>query len=401
MDLISLEDYLKEAPNIEVATTSDNLEINTFLESIPMEADSVALKYDRTPDFFQFLKEQANFSYVIKMLNKDMSIGGIGVITVRYAWVDGIKACVAYTSDLRVSTTLWGRTRVQWRKYYEGIVKDAYKIKEFSQVKFFYTAIFDDNERARSALVNTKSAFSYQAICPYRSINIYARRLCLKNIKKSILPNHYSLHHQDNDQKELRRFLHVTNKEKQGGQYYDSPDKSEQDEYYRRKKVVHDYDYQKYLVVKDEDGNIISCCYPWSNNQSRKIVIEKMNTRYKIFTQVLPFIGGKKLKQGQGLKILYLIDLSFKEGISAHDKNLIICSYLQYLYKNGANKDYHIINMIDYYCPELTKKLKQHGYFFEPKEATLYQVLHNDHLGEQKHYKVLDKETLSLELAFS
>ncbi len=388
----SIKEYLSKYKNLEIATSDDNQSILDFLANVPMESDRVSLRYDRSPDFFRLLNEQASFSYVIKILNKDKSIGGIGVFTVRKAWENGQEHHIGYTSDLRISPTLSMRSRVQWRNAYASIIKDFKSVTELKNLTYFYTAILDDNESALRSFTKGETGFSYKKISSYRSINIFGQKPFF-NQKKF---NRYNF--SDYDKKQLIGFLSKVTSKLSSGYYYNN---QTDDESVRREKEIKGYDYKNYLVIKDEEGDIISCCYPFHTSDSRNIIIDKMDVGYKILTSLSPFFKGKKLKTGESLKILYLTDLHFDESLTEDERAHITLSYVSHLIDNKIQKQFHLITILDFYNEQLTNKLKLNGHLFEEKKATLYQVLHSDHIENNSYYKIPKQKEIGFELALA
>lgn len=388
----SLQEYFNKYQNLEVASQADNQEILDFLANVPMESDRVSLRYDRSPDFFKLLKEQASFAYVIKILNKDKTLGGIGVFTVRKAWEKGEQHLVGYTSDLRISPTLSMRSRVDWRNAYASIIKDFKSIEELKNLTYFYTAILDDNEQALRSFTKGGTGFSYQKISSYRSINIFGQKPFSTQKKY----NEYSFSKYTKN--ELIGFLTKINSKLSNGHYYNNQNS---DESLRREKEIDHYDFNDYLVIKDQEGSIISCCYPFHTSSSRNIIIDKMDFAYKVLTTLSPFYKGKRLKIGQSLKILYLTDLYFDDTLSEVEKAHIILSYVCHIIKNKINKGFHLITILDFFNEELTSKLKLNGHLFEEKKATIYQVLHSNHKDDKSYYKVPKQKEIGFELAFA
>jgi hypothetical protein len=388
----SLTEYLSKYKNLEVATIPDNEDILDFLANVPMESDRVSLRYDRSPDFFRLLKEQASFSYVIKILNKDKTIGGIGVFTVRKAWENGKLHYIGYTSDLRISPTLSMRSRVQWRNGYASIIKDFKLITEFKNLTYFYTAILDDNERALRSFTKGDTGFSYQKVSSYRSLNIFGKKPFSKQNKY----NRYEF--SKYSKKELISFLSKITSKLSSGYYYNNQDN---DESTRREKEIMGYNYDEYLVIKDEEGDIISCCYPFHTSESRNIIIDKMDVGYKMLTSLSPFYNGKKLKTGESLRILYFTDLQFDESLTEDERAHITLSYINYLSENKIQRNFHLITILDFYNEQLTSKLKLNGHLVEEKKATLYQVLHTDHIENNSYYKIPKQKEIGFELALA
>jgi hypothetical protein len=387
----TLKEYLKVFPNIVLGEPEDNEDILSFLRGVPMESGEISLRYKRAPDYFKFLKEQSDHFYIFKMLNKDLSLGGIGVFSIRDAWIDGKKARVGYTCDLRVSPTLWSRARVQWRKTYSSLMKDYQLIDEFDGVEYFYTAVLDDNEAAIRALTQSSKGFVYRPICKYQSLNIYGRTPLLNRFTNTNVGVTTGA-----NKEELLSFLEAQNRSIPGGYYYDHGDSH--DEAVRREQYIEGYDFSKYLVVKNNEGRIIACCNPWSTSKSRQIIVDNMDVKTKLLGALMPLASGKRLCAGDPLNMLYLCDLTYEQSLDEKGREDCLLGFLHYVYDQGLQKNYHLITILDFYQPGIKKALTKSHYLFESKGGTLFQVC-SDEASEDTYMDPVKQ--IGFELAFS
>jgi len=386
----SMSKHLEQYENLELASIKDNKEILDFLVKVPMESDDFSLRYNRAPDFFKLLEAQGNQSFVFKMLNKDKSLGGLGVITTRKCWFNNKESLIAYTSDLRVSPLLYKRTRLEWRKLYTDYIRDYKSINELKDIAFFHTAVLDDNEKAIKSLKSKKSKFVYNDICPYRSISLYGRLPLSSNKVAYKIESNLSAH-------QIESFLSKCHKNLPAGQFYqvDHPES----EFNKRKKNLSEYDAQNFLVIRNEYGEIKAAMVPIDTASLREIVIDKMNWRYKLLSYLTPLLKGKRLKVGESLNILYMSDLTFADDIGDKEKSELTLSFINYLYCHKHHKNYHLITFIDYYNESLLNILRKDGHFFETKAGTIYQVSHIDH--KESDSLVSPCQNMAFELALS
>jgi len=157
----SLQQLLKSYKYIQRANQSDGREINKFLETVPMDASNLVLRYTRGDDFFAFFKIQAEKYFVFKFINLDGSIGGICVVVLRRGYVNGEPQMLGYLCDLRVSPKLNKRARVEWRKCYAEFLRNYKKYPELDGCQYMYSAIFGGNEQALNSLTNNKGEIIY------------------------------------------------------------------------------------------------------------------------------------------------------------------------------------------------------------------------------------------------
>lgn len=155
--------------DVRLASSSDEVAIQTLFEKYPMRLPGFDLIYDRSPDFFSLLRARGEASVAVTGgLKGSSELLGLGAISIREGYISGSKTRVAYLGDLRIVPNR--KTFRLWRAIYgqliEGISRDL-------GVETFLTAILGDNSLALKSLVERKNSdFVYESIGQIRMINI-------------------------------------------------------------------------------------------------------------------------------------------------------------------------------------------------------------------------------------
>lgn len=360
---------------IRLASSKDNNEILEFLKSIPMESGEISLRYERAPDFFSLLKEQGESSAVFVFLEKDGSIGGLSALSIRACWLEGRPSKVAYLSDLRVSPTLNKRARVEWRKCYAEILKNFREIEELEGVDSFYSSILDDNEDAIRSFTRDKSDIVYKPMRKYDSINILGRIPLLstssKQFKSRLAIN--------SDKKRILKFLADTNKEKVFGQFFTSTLDNTENEWSRRFKTWNNIKIEDFILV-EKDGDIVSLCLPWSNGESRRLMVDKANFGLRLLGKAVSILRQKPIGVGHELKVLYLTHLEFSSTLTPSESAECLSEIIDRVYNDKSDSESHIISYLNFEGNELDTSVKGGRFVVQKTPATIYQVMHRDEL---------------------
>jgi len=382
---ISINEILKVAPQIKLATEEDNFRIIQFLKTVTMKTDGMELYYDRSPDFFSFLKEQGEKFFVFLFENKDSSLHGMAIITLRKAYVNNSIVSVGYLSDLRIDSKLDKRVRVIWRKIYANILKNCENIVELNGCKYFYSAILGGNETAINSLTKNKGEIIYHQVAQYKAVTILGRLFKIFLDRKYVLKQGNEIDH-DN----LISFLDLQETKKMFGYVFN---KEKNYEINRRLKYWKNYSLNNFLVVCKRDGTIVSATLPWCDEESRKLVVKKASLINKVLGLSKYLLNTKPLFEGEPLKFLYLTHLVFDSSISIKDQHQIIKFYLQFLFRKGILKKYHGISFLDF--SGFSNRLSGKKYVKQVTDGLFFQVAHSE-----KELLSTD-EKISFEIAIS
>jgi hypothetical protein len=129
------------------ATTSDDAPLRRLLRET-MQEGRVTLGFEREPSFFADMPDACGHDTVVVRRAEGAEIVGCGTRTDRRAWLHGREQIITYLGDLRVHPD---------HRHVTGRVLQAgfERLRELARQQptaITYTAIFDDNLRARRAL---------------------------------------------------------------------------------------------------------------------------------------------------------------------------------------------------------------------------------------------------------
>ncbi len=394
--MIALKDILDKYAYFRLAEKKDNQEILDFFKKIPMESGDLVLRYDRGPDYFDFLNEQGVENFVILFENKDKSIGGISSCSIRNCYDGNRKRTkVAYFGDLRIASTLSKRTRVKWRIMYEELINNASEVDELKECTRIYTAILNQNKSAIKALTKKSNRPIYHHLISYRSVNIIG---CFPHIKKVENSRYIASNITEEEYHDLQVFLKDQNENKDCGTYCSYSD-FENDELNRRIKVWGKFDIKNFIIVKHKlTGEIVACTCPWQSNNARKLVVEEVSLKYRVLGNIMPLIGGKKCLMGKSMNVLYLTHLEVDSKLKLLDQKDIFRFMLNYLFKSGDNKSSHIVSFIDFSTNSFSSDISPF-YIKQMTEGSLYQVISEDDYNLKKYMNIPEGQTVGFELA--
>ncbi|NRA65908.1 MAG: hypothetical protein HRU19_15580 [Pseudobacteriovorax sp.] len=387
MDPISLHTIIGDYSHIRVATPDDNEAILDFCSSIAMNTNSMSLRYDRSPDYFAFLKEQCAKSFVFVFMNKDDSIGGICTLALKKQYVSGELTQLAYLCDLRTSPKLYRLARVQWRNCYARVVANCRNIIEFDQCQYFYSAVLAENSVAQSALVQRRKHYVYREIGTYKAVSILGRLpfsfplkkpgVWLQRRRHSSKQRPHIRRATAEDVPALRKFLATSNKIKTLGEHI-VPDSNTADELKRRFDTWENFSIDSFILATDDAGSIVSCVAPWVQNQTRRMVIDGLSPFYKALSSILSLAGKPKVKNGGVVKALNLTHLEFAPGIERRQRQSLFFHMLEYISKTKEYRDCHITTFIDTPQLQLKSSLISSKFIMQSTPGRLYQVMSPD-----------------------
>jgi len=383
---MKITEVLNKYPHLRAAAEGDNEEILHFFKSASMNNEKFIIRYDRSPDYFLHLKEQSEKFYVLLMLNQDMSIGGTATFLLRSHFHNGERVKMAYLADLRTSPTLYKRTRVEWRQFYQDLVKNFQQAEEFDGCKYLYTAILKDNHDAIRALTKKNSDLIYDEITNYKAVSLMARIPFIPEYKKIITANKYSIRKAVSANRErIFEFLREENLNKSFGYFFS---KSEGDEFSRREQSWQDFDIESFLIVENNNGEMVGVVYPRTFSKSKKLVCEKMSWRLKLLCKFLSLFKHCKLDIGSEIKLLYLTHLEIKLSLDDASREAIFKMMIDYLYDRKITKDYHAILFINFSRRSLVKSLNRRRYVYKNTDVVLYQVMSRE--DYENHVNLMD-----------
>lgn len=352
--------------NIRLGQQADNAAILEFYASVPMDAGDILLRYERGPNFFDFLHGQGERGFVIIFEREGVgekgqrAIGGVATISVRPCLVDGQETFVSYLADLRLSPQLERGPRLQFRKWYELLVSTAKENTDLGATGLMYSAILDKNQIAISSLVRKNGDVDYRPIHKYRGVAVLGRWPWMR-LRKS-----KDVHKISNfADPQLISFLQACNANKSFGYLYPR-------ELEFRLQNWPGLDRHPFYVVTDSSGSILACALPWKGNDSRRAVIERIPFKLKFAAGFLPLIEGRRIREADRLSSLYLTHLEFAHHLSARERGRCLQNILDAVFSAGIFSNQHSLQFIEHDVQPFLKHLR--GYYMQCAPATIYRV---------------------------
>lgn len=355
---MKLESLFQKYPNFRLATQADNQEILSFFQSMTMDTPAFSLRYERGPDFFAFTKEQGlqNFTFVI--VDEDKKIMGTASITVMNHILNFKKKKIAYLGDLRISPRLNAKIRILWKKFYSELIDQFHSFDEFTGIEFLYSAILEENENAIRSLLKNNDKLIYHQLTSYNTYNIYAKKFLAKLSDKYIF-----------ESVTKENFLQTLNKFSQLNGLQENFNLEEDNEFNRRIKNWDNFSEKNLFYIKDENGQVLATFAPWMPT-SKKLVVQKMSTKFKILGKVLPLIGIPSFSEGKPVNVLYITHLNFNPELPAFKISNIISAIINYLLKT-PNRNFHTISFFAF--PEM--QINDLPFYYEKTPARFFQVM--------------------------
>jgi len=334
-----------------------------------MSFGNISIHYEFKESIWQFLKYQGSTCYVFLLIDQG-KICGYGVFSTRDYYILGTKYQAGYLSDLRIARNAVQSAKSQWKDFMSQMFSKINQIDEFREITYFYAAVFEKNVRALKLFQNEKFPVIFHPLNHYQAVSILGRKPILF-FKPTESSPHFTLSRaQISDQAELHHFLHLQNKQKFWGEYFNQADN---DEWKRRKQSWDEYNISDFFIAKDRLGKIVFCTLPWSAHNSRKLVVEKISLPYLILGKIFKFVGKKELKLNSPLNNCYLTHFEMSHNLSPDQKREIFTIFLNQLYKTKFQRHYHSIIFCDYYDDAIGEVLKD--YICIKTAAVIYQIL--------------------------
>ena len=367
---ISLKDSMAPYPTLSLADEAENNEILDFLDSISMETERGGISIHRRPNFFKLCHIQGHRYFVITMRNPDLTLSGVAVLTLSQMKIHGEIQVMMYTSDLRASPKMHRKTRLEYHKWYEILVRDSHLIEEFEGCKYVITSVFDENTAARRALVEgshgKKREPTYTPVFPYTTYNV---------LGKNPFKKHFAQKVQQIDPKaelELLKFLVL------------NPYESEfvwSEAELKRKLQLLKINLSDFLVIRDEDQKIIACTVVTTDMEYRKMVLKNLQTSLRMIGGLLPLLGRPSFKENQPLHTGYLAFLKTKHQSQSLRVDLV-SSFLEHVMNSQkqlpSHQRLHTLSFFETQDKDFEQQFRKRGWFYLKLPATIYQVSHGD-----------------------
>lgn len=389
---VTLASVMAAYTRIRLATPEDNRSLLHFLASVPMDAQSFSLRYERTPDFFTFTRQQGIDQSIFLFLNDDDSIGGMGTICLRNQYVEGQLMRTGYHCELRTAPGLSRRARLQWRYLYRDIIQHYQTIEEFGGCAFFYTALLHGNRAAEAALARKSRDFIYRPIADYQTGAIMGRLpgasllpLAQEKFRRSTLSSAglQARPATESDEPALRRFLQHVNSRLTLGDGFDCST-TNGDEWQRRVGSWNGFGPRSFIIVQDRLGNLCGTVAPWQQSPGRRLVVENMTCAQSLVGSILPILGGRSVRPGAELSVLHLTHLEVDPDLDPAIRSRVFELLILESYRSPQRTDCHLLTFRIPDSLPIQEILWRNGFIYQTSGGTLYQILSPE--ADRLHY---------------
>ncbi len=349
---------------------SDNERILEFFENNTMESSGLTLRYTRSPDFFAFLRNRSDLFFVFVYEDISNQIKGVGSISIRDGFIDGVRTKVGYLGDLRVQTNR--RLALTYRKLYGDLIYYSKEIFEFQGCHRFLTVVINGNEKAENALLHRnqyriskdRSRFEYRKVVDYSMVNLILKYP--EPFKRKGTPSLFSVKNlSQSEWSTLELFWAEENMKIPFG--FDSSELA------RRLNSWPDLERRNFWAAFSETGEILACFAIWDPKKSKRIIVEKLAWTMKVKLQAFKVLGKPSMKVGKHLEVLYLSHLVFASHLSLEMKNEVFSKMLEEINQAGVLKRCSVLSFCEFQSLSLSQALK--GWLHEKVGMSLFQVV--------------------------
>jgi len=370
-------DMLAGFDRVRFATPDDNERILSFFAQAHMNVGGLALRYDRTPDFFAHLRHQGRKFFVLLFLNDDGSVGGVASLSLNPVFVEGRIQWAGYLSDLRTSPEMSRGTRGQWRGLLAFFLQHLHALVATEPCRYAYLAILDANRDALRALGGSRSDLRLRPLVHYEAVNLLARIPLLWRAGLGEPGRRFRVRGATpEDLPRLRTFL---GRQSQGHLFGFAFGEGAVDELDRRLAQWDGFRLDAFLLAEErETGRLVGCLNPWQPRTGRRLVVERLPWFLRLLGVVLPVFGKPGIREGSAVDLLYLTCLEVETRLEPRARRGILALMVAELYDQGLDRQAHLVSFFAFRPLDLGGGL--HGYLAQRTPATLYQALHRDRL---------------------
>jgi hypothetical protein len=331
-----LADLVSRVPTARLAGAADNARILDFFERAPMRTTGFAVRYRRGPDFFRLPRYQGDRTFVIVSDDGDGGVRGVGTISLRPGWSDGLPTTVGYLGDLRVK---FDRALLaSWRQLFGEIIAKAGDIEELADCTQWFTCILDDNRLARQALASTRPGMPRLVrIAPFTMRNLLLRlpRVAHRQSRWQVAGAGPS------DRAMLGAFFEDTNQRLPLGF---------RGEFERRLSCWHGLSISDFVYAADDRG-VVACVAPWSQAPVKQTVVSHLPPWLRVLGRVSSWLPSPPIalpEPGEPLRTPYLTHLVFAARLDGTARRSVFRAMLDHLFDRWHNADWHCVALCDF-----------------------------------------------------
>ncbi|MFA6236566.1 MAG: hypothetical protein WC635_04485 [Bacteriovorax sp.] len=367
----NLKDIFSLYPHVTLATHAENDELLAFYHKTELSAESNSVIYQRGSDFFKFLQERSDHFMVFALRDDEKMLKGLGVLSFRPGYINGVLTTIGYLGDLRISMNR--KLIREWRQFYGALIHYSPELPETEYCRYFQTAIIAANRYSKNNLVETKIPnLAYSEFAPYKMINIVG----LWSLKKTV-PSHVRWA-DVNDRNALISFLNEDHQKRFFGIDWEQ-------EFDRRLKTWSHFSIQDYFIVHDsrDRNKILAAGSVWNPIESKQILVPRIPAFIRFLSQIASAVPGFLVKPApiamKPIEILYLNQISFAPGLVFKEKRKILKSIIQMIFSRNFERDFNMLAYCDF---ERDNLLANANYLVSQKMPMgLFTVHHKDKNG--------------------
>ncbi len=361
MKELSLGDFLSQYPHISLATREDNQEILDFYHQTSLSSSDSEIIYTRGNDFFAFLEERSSSSLILLLRNDQALITGMGVLTYRPGYIDGVLQTIGYLGDLRIRMNR--KLIREWRLMYANLMKLSPQMRETHYCRYYQTALIDGNKESTNNLAETKIAnLNYHKLQKYKMVNIIGRI-------KLRTPSTYIRSATNEDKKLVMNFLSL-----HGARDLFAHDWTQELDH--RLKCWNGFSMANLLLSFNKQGNLTTLAFAWNPIQTKQIRLTKIPDALKILHSLgkrLPLLEFKTLpEENTPLDILYLSQAIFDKGLDKKSKQKILHDFIHHAFE----KDFHMLAYADFEHEDYLEKTL--SFFMQKMPMAIFSVHYID-----------------------
>lgn len=258
--------YERPSVRVRLATEADNAALCDVVRRVHLRS-ALDVTQERDPDFFALPRMHQGAYDVLVAENADGFVGGCGSVIVRDGWVDGAIRKVGYLSDLRAVPGFRGARALP--AAYRAALERA---RDVHGAEVFYTVIFDDNQVAKKALLQTgrrrPGQPTYRAMTPFHMVAVQFTLPCPRprgDVRRAA----------PGDRDALVEFLARRARARVMGEDL-TPER-----FAARLELWPDFGLEHFFVARDARGRIVGAVAPWDSHAFKR-------------TRVLGYHGGMR-----------------------------------------------------------------------------------------------------------
>ncbi len=357
----NLTELLEKFPQIKLASQEDNTKILNFYQKSHMKSNNSDVIYERSPDYFSFLKERSPH-YLVFLIIIDNKIKGLCSFNYRNCSTKGNSHSVGYVADLRVRPS-FKATKI-WRLFADDFFKYSHKFKETLYCHNYYTVLMNTNQLSTNNFLNKGiKNLRFTKLYDYNMINYLGNFNPFAKDKSLSITN--GLNSESID-------LFKSSQQSLDFGY-------EPDEIHRRFKDWKNFSEKNILNIYEHD-KLIATTSIWSPHESKRIRHFEANSLKNFMFQVLRILSPFNIpKNAQVIDIIYLNQIHFTNKLPQQKKQQVLRTLLKYV---KCNHPCHIVSYCDFKKLSLHQGLKKS--FILKMDMAFYEISHIDSEDKSK-----------------